>query len=379
MYLLHDAVRRRIRATPLPPSLRIFRRCDPPIPKDQASCFYRPADLRSCLQRPNPRWICSTTPLLFFGSERISPSSGAYCHYHTNPAFAINKRLVELGKKQQWEALLEFAEQEQRNFNNVNYATLMSQLGRMRSSSFNQSDPRFLSILQTLATRMEERGLPWVEARPAANIIHAIGRMRIKNESTRRILEWISEPETAACFVEEGNPQAVANVAWALATLGFQAPHLFVEIERRSKWLVMGGTPQEVANTAWACATLGFVEAPNLFAEIEKRSKWLVEEGTPQAVANTALACAKLGFQAPNLFAEIGTPIQVACQVGKPQEVANTRGPAHRSALQVPSLFAEIERQSKMACRDWESTECSKHGLGMCKSWLPSSEIVCRD
>ena len=93
----------------------------------------------------------------------------------------------------------------------------------------------------------------------------------------------------------EGDPQAVANVAWACAKLGFEAPNLFAEIELRSKWLVETGNPQNVANTAWACATLGF-EAPNLFAEIELRSKWLVEEGNPQACGQHSLGMCNTRF-----------------------------------------------------------------------------------
>ena len=81
----------------------------------------------------NPRWISLTTVL--FRNERSSrhhaPADDA--RTRNNPAIAINKRLVALGKKKQWEELLIFAEQERRNFNNVNCATLMSQLGRIQS------------------------------------------------------------------------------------------------------------------------------------------------------------------------------------------------------------------------------------------------------
>ena len=165
---------------------------------------------------------------------------------------------------------MEVTEQEQANFNNVNYATVMSQLGRIWS--LDRSDTRFLSFLRALATIIHERGLPWIQARSAANIVHAIGKMKLKNSSTKRILDWISTPEIAAQFVEEGEPQAVANVAWSCARLEFESPNLFDEIEHRSQWLVEEGNPQNVANTAWACATLGF-EAPNLFAEIEQPIK----------------------------------------------------------------------------------------------------------
>ena len=257
-----------------------------------------------------------------------------------NPAIAINKRLVELGMKKHWRELLEAAEVEQASFNNVNYATVMSQLGRIRS--FDRSDPRFLAFLKAMATKLEEQGLPWIRAREAATIIHAIGKMQLTNPSINRILEWISKPETAARFVEEGEPQAVANVAWACGKVGFEAPNLFAEIERQSKWLVEEGNPQNVANTAWACATLGN-EAPELFAKIEHRSKWLVDEGNPQEVANTAWAFAKLNVEAPELFAEIEHRSKWLVESGTLQAVANTAWACAQLGFEAPKLFAEIE------------------------------------
>ena len=261
-----------------------------------------------------------------------------------NPAVALNKRLVELGQKKQWRELLEVAEEEQASLNKVNYATIMNQLGRIRS--FDRSDPRFLAFLQALAKRIEEQGLPWIQARQASNIVHAIGKMQLRNPSTERILEWISEPEVAASFVEKGNPHDIANVAWACAKLGLEAPNLFAEIERRSKWLVEEGNPQNVANVAWACAKLG-LEAPNLFAEIELRSKWLVKGGKPQEVANTALACAKLELEAPNLFAEIECQSKWLVEEGNQQNVANTAWACAKLGVEAPNLFAEIEGRSK--------------------------------
>ena len=97
---------------------------------------------------------------------------------------------------------------------------------------------------------------------------------------------------------------------------------MFAEIERHSRWLVREGTPQAVANTAWAFATLGF-DAPNLFAEIERHSRWLVEEGTPQDVANTAWAFATLGFAAPKLLTAIDQHLDMILKEGNVQNVTN--------------------------------------------------------
>jgi len=297
----------------------------------------------------------STTALLVRNrDDRKSKSTYQRHRTNPNPAISTNKKLVELGKKKQWRQLLELAEKEQASFNNVNYATVMSQLGRIRS--LNKEDPGFLALLQSLAAFIEERGLPWIQARSAANIIHAIGKMDLRNPSTKRILEWIAQPKVAAHFVEEAEPQEAANVAWACATLGFEAPKLLAEIEHRSTWLVEKGTPQAVAITAWACATLGF-EAPKLFAEIDRRSKWLVQEGDPQAVANTALACAKLGFKAPRLFAEIENRSKWLVKEGVSQAVANTAWACATLGFEAPNLFVEIEGQSKWLVEEGKPQE----------------------
>jgi len=298
---------------------------------------------------------------------------------NNNRAIAINKKLVELGKKRLWKDLLKIAKEEQVRFNNVNYATVMSQLGRIRS--FDRSDPHFLAFLKAMATKIGERGLPWIKPREASNIIHAIGKMQLRNPSTKRILEWISTPETAAIFVEKGKPQAIANTAWACATLSFEAPNLFAKIEEHSKWLVEEGDPQAVANTAWACATLGF-EAPNLFAEIERQSKWLVKEGKPQEVANTAWACATLGFEAPNLFAEINRQSKWLVETGDPQAVANTAWACATLGFESPELFAEIEHRSKWLVRDGTLQEVSNTAWACAKLGYKAphlfAEIECR-
>jgi len=292
-----------------------------------------------------------TCSALFQCSHRsISSTSVLRRDRRDNPSITINKKLVELGKKKQWEELLELTILEQRNFNDVNCATVMSQLGRIRS--FDKSDKRFVAFLEALASIIEKRGLTWIETRSAANIIYAIGKMELQNPSAKKILEWISNPEVAAKFVIEGDPQHVANVAWACAKLGFEAPNLFAEIMLHSKWLVKEGTPQAVANTAWACATLGY-EAPRLFAEIEGRSKWLVQEGASQAVANTAWALATLGFEAPTLFAEIESHSHWLVEKGKPQEVVNTAWACATLGYEAPNLFAEIESQSKWHLEEW--------------------------
>ena len=308
-----------------------------------------------------------------------------------NPAVAINRTIVDLGRKKQWKEILRVYEQEGSNFDNINYATVMSQLGRIHS--FDKRHQVFLHFLDDLGDNLERRGFGWFGTQSAANIVHAVGKMKLSNKTGKRILHWMSksenvqgllaeaEPQTVsniawACatlgfdapnlfaeidhrsewLVKEGNPQSVANSAWACATLGFDAPKLFAEIDQQAKWLVKAGKPQEVVNTAWSCATLGF-DAPNLFAEIDQRAKWLVEEGNPQDVANTALSCAKLGFDAPNLFAEIDHNAKWLVKEGKPQIAANTAWSCAKLGFNAPNLFAVIDHRSEWLVKEGNPQE----------------------
>ena len=210
-----------------------------------------------------------------------------------NPAIAINKKIVDFGKKKQWKEIFRLYEEEATNFNNVNYATMMSQLGRMHS--LDRSYPVFLRFMDDLAEMMEQRGLQWIDVRGASNIIHAIGKMNLSNNSARRILNWMSMLENAEELLAKGKPQAISNVAWTFARLQFDSPDYLAAVDKRAQWLVKEGSPQAIANTAWACATLGF-EAPNLFGEIDRRSKWLVEEGITSSCCQHCLGLCDAWF-----------------------------------------------------------------------------------
>jgi hypothetical protein len=71
----------------------------------------------------------------------------------------------------------------------------------------------------------------------------------------------------------KGDPQAVANICWAMAKVGRSDmfPYFMSILEDQAHWFVKEGNPQDVANIASACAKLG-VPSPKLFAEIENQS-----------------------------------------------------------------------------------------------------------
>jgi hypothetical protein len=177
----------------------------------------------------------------------------------------------------------------------------MLQLQKIRS--VDKRDPSFIRFVNNLANAIEDKGLNWIGCRQVANIVHAIGTMSLQSKGAERIMEFISQKETVKAIVSNASSQTVASICWSMAkqrpSNGFS--FFLLEAEKRSSWLIKEGNPQEVANMAWAFATMG-LQLPKLFAEIETRSSWLVKEGSPQKVSNMPWMCATMGLQSPNLF-----------------------------------------------------------------------------
>eukprot|EP00978_Attheya_sp_CCMP212_P000690 scaffold1386_cov55-Attheya_sp.AAC.1 len=68
-----------------------------------------------------------------------------------NPAIPRNKKISELGRNRQWKEMLLIHEKEKEGFDNVNYATMMSQLGRIRF--VDRQDPLFRAFLDDLGNQ----------------------------------------------------------------------------------------------------------------------------------------------------------------------------------------------------------------------------------
>merc|ERR1712238_330218 len=62
-----------------------------------------------------------------------------------------------------------------------------------------------------------------------------------------------------------GNPQNLANTAWAFATAGHEACDLFDALAHEAAGRVRQFNPQELANTAWSMAVLDVANADVLF------------------------------------------------------------------------------------------------------------------
>ena len=240
--------------------------------------------------------------------------------HHT--AVNINKAIVQLGCDHKWKEMLSMYEKQKGSFSNINYATTMSQLGRIRS--IRKDAPLLKAFLDDLSKKFDVHGFAWIGNQGIANIVHAIGKMHLSsNDSAMRIVRRLEDDDNVTSLFENGTPQNISNSVWACAKLGIKSPNLFGELETNATWLVENGNPQNIANCVWACATLG-IKSTNLFGELERNSTRLVENGTQQDIANCAWACATLRIKSPNLFGELERKATWLFQNGNSQDIANS-------------------------------------------------------
>ena len=164
-------------------------------------------------------------------------------------------------------------------------------------------------------------------------------------------------------LVSSGTPQAVANLAWAFAKMATPAPSLFLEIEKQApRILQQCRMPADISQMAWAAATLGHA-SPALFREIETRSSFLVAEGKPQEIANTAWAAATLGHASPVLFREIETRADFLVKDGTPQNIANTAWAYGKLRYDAPKLLDAVDEQSEILIKSGTTQNVSNVAL----------------
>ena len=163
------------------------------------SCWTYPNNYLLSPKRCDCKWISSTpTP---FSIHQAYSKAGQHRDNSRNASIAINKKIVALGSANDWRGILELFSNHGNEFRDVNFATAMMHF--LRITSFDRSDTRFLAFLDSILENIEKRGLSWLQPRPASNIIYVIGKLKLVNPSTQRILGWISRKDIADQFVEK--------------------------------------------------------------------------------------------------------------------------------------------------------------------------------
>ena len=294
-------------------------------------------------------------------------------------AVMINTALVALGKDGNWNEILSLYKAKKERFNYVNYATAMSQLGRIHQRHQIDGDPSFNLLLDDLSKKFLVHGITWVEhggVRVVANIVHAIGKLGLsKHASAMNILKVIGEDEPAEWLFANGNPQQIANCIWAFGTLRIQSPNLFRLLDERAEWLVENGNAQNVSNCVWACGKLG-VKSNNLFRLLDEHSERLMVDATPQGLANCVWACAKVGIVSPKLFRVLDKRADWLLGKGAMQEIANCIWACGTLGIKSPTLFLLLDKNAAWLFQQWNSVEIAKCVLACAKLGIRPANVL---
>ena len=264
---------------------------------------------------------------------------------------AINQQIMGHKKGGNWGGVLAKWENDRGQFNKINYATSVSALQNIcrwpREREALLRDPRLHGLLEDITARLE--GSPqWFDVRQVANIAHGVAKLGLLG-SLPRLCAAVDKD--AQRIVKEGNPQEIANTAWAFAKVGRTPDALLAAIEKEATWFVnhRDVKPQNIANTAWAFAKVGRVSEP-LLAAIEKKATWFVNhrDANPQDIANTAWAFATLGRRSEPLLAAIEKKATwfVNHRDAKPQAIANTAWAFAKVGRVSEPLLAAIEKEA---------------------------------
>jgi hypothetical protein len=123
-----------------------------------------------------------------------------------------------------------------------------------------------------------------------ANLLWALATMGSKPDA--RLLEAMQGRATATA--DDFKPQEVANLLWALATMGSKpGARLLEAIQARATATVGKFIPVDVVHLMWALATMGSKPDARLLEAVQARAVAAAGDFNPQDVANLmwALAC----------------------------------------------------------------------------------------
>ena len=136
---------------------------------------------------------------------------------------------MELGRQKKWEDLLQVYQKEKKQFNAVNYSTIMSQLARIR-----QLDNRNASLLELLNDLPQQ--LKHFKARNIGTTANALAKMRIPKQKRYLTVEFFAALDNVCDrLFEEQDCQSIALSAHASAKAKVPAPKLFECLDRNCR------------------------------------------------------------------------------------------------------------------------------------------------
>ncbi|KAJ1488559.1 RAP domain-containing protein [Baffinella frigidus] len=168
-------------------------------------------------------------------------------------------------------------------------------------------------------------------ARGIANVLHSMARLHDsrrkftpkEGKEDRELLEAMQRRATATAG--EFDPQNVANVLWALATMGEKVDRELLEAMQTRATATAGEfMPQNVANLMWALARMGERADSGLLEAMQRRATVTVVGFKPQAIANLLWALASMRCRADRGLLEVmQRRVTATAWEFDPQNVAN--------------------------------------------------------
>jgi hypothetical protein len=189
------------------------------------------------------------------------------------------------------------------------------------------ADEAFQGLLRRARDFAREGMFP---ARNLANTLHSVAKLcaaRRVDVTDGAVEETLEALETAVVRVAASiNPQELANIVWAYATLGrAPKPETWRALESAAVRVAPSMKPQELANTVWAYATLGRATEPETWRALETAAARVVAGMVPEELANTLWAYATLGrAPEPETWRALESAAVRVAPSMKTQNLANT-------------------------------------------------------
>lgn len=121
-------------------------------------------------------------------------------------------------------------------------------------------------------------------------------------------------------YIQRFQPQELANMIWAFATLRFQGNNALQCISAEAARRVTDFTPQGLSRVSWAVATLRFWEArESLIPAIAAESRCNMQGYDAQAMSNIAWACTTLDWHKIDFLVALAVASQTKLSQCTPQ------------------------------------------------------------
>lgn len=154
------------------------------------------------------------------------------------------------------------------------------------------------------------------------------------------------------------SPQNISNTIWALATLKHTNRALMQAVEMEVTARL--GMPEEaikfsrqhLANSLWAMATLELLPSGRLLAAVAEAMKERASDCNPQEISNTVWAFAKLGFYSEGMMDRFASEAEGRIQEFSQQNLANMAWAFGKLTHDTPSLLDAIGLKATTIVKD---------------------------